>query len=531
MTEQLNVAIMKNVPFDDENTMYFTDANSQYTTIQNLPGTLAFRDLQAVRVSENKIRVSYYAQSLINQGFNYIAFRDKNYVDYGNNMIYAFIEDISYISDTCAEITFRIDVMQTYFLFHTSEKMGYVERCHSKTDEIGDNITPETFSVGDLVCNTGDLLAIDEFTNPSEWMVVIGVTNKTFENSDYCGFYDGFLNGIKLYAFQNNTIKLESISYFLQDYQGKEDAVKFMYMCPSKFLPSDIKPDGEVPESQYVSAPIEIEPHLKISKRTTLDGYTPRNAKLYTYPYNLVRLETSDGRCAELRYEFFENLTPMFYETSSFVYPPSVTVTPVNYGGLTTGSSPSNTAMNLPYQVTLSGFPEVGWRYSNFDSYLAQQAIALPLNLLTSVVQGASVGGKAGAVAGLATGLLSGVVSAVPQYLFDSGTVKGSSGSANNLSKGNGFGIYATRYSVPAKTARVIDDYFTRYGYKQDRYMEIPLKNRTNFTYVKCHSVDINPACPKKYADEIREKLKNGITFWTNFQTFGDAMYVLNDTL
>lgn len=526
--EQTRLYLMS-VPFDTSNTLYnFSNYSEQFSTISVTYQKQAYAELSFVRINENTIRVQTSYNTLSNAGVNYLFYYDAgNSRKYGT---YAFIEELRYISDNCTEIVFKVDVMQTYFFFLCTEKMGYIERCHSATDEIGDNIIPEGFSVGDLVCNDNALFAIDDFTNPEDWAVVVGVTDEKFESSLYCGYYDGFLSGVKLYAFGNSTTELDYLSAFLQKYEGKEDSVVYMYLCPWVFIPT-MGEGNAIPEE--IKDVVDYSYSLwNISKSTKLDGYTPDNAKMYTYPYNMFRVQSSDGKYCDLRYEFFENTTPRLLRTSNYTYPPAMTITPLDYGGIgSAGQLASNTHANLPYQISLTGFGDVGWRNSNFSSWLAQQSVALPLNLISSTIQGASVGGKAGAIAGVGSGLLQSAVEGITRYAFDSGSVNGSTSGPLAQSKTNGYGIYANRYSVPYNVARVIDDYFTRYGYKQDRYMEIPLKNRTNFTYVKCYDVDINPQCPKKYADEIRQILKNGITFWHNTKTFGDALNVPNNTL
>ena len=39
----------------------------------------------------------------------------------------------------------------------------------------------------------------------------------------------------------------------------------------------------------------------------TLDGYTPKNKKMYTYPYNFFNMDNGNGSNLQLRYEFFDN--------------------------------------------------------------------------------------------------------------------------------------------------------------------------------------------------------------------------------
>lgn len=42
-------------------------------------------------------------------------------------------------------------------------------------------------------------------------------------------------------------------------------------------------------------------------KPTKIDGYTPKNKKLLTYPYTMLYVSTRNGKGAVYRFEFFEN--------------------------------------------------------------------------------------------------------------------------------------------------------------------------------------------------------------------------------
>lgn len=83
--------------------------------------------------------------------------------------------------------------------------------------------------------------------------------------------------------------------------------------------------------------------------------------------------------------------------------------------------------------------------------------------------------------------------------------------------------FFFNHWSIKSEFAKVIDKYFSMYGYKvNDR--KIPnITGRLNFNYVKTIGaiVDSN-VVPEKYLEEFKSMLNSGITFWHNYSTFLD---------
>lgn len=97
------------------------------------------------RSGKNSVRLQVLCDNIYD--CNYIMFQNTNY---GTKWFYAFIDEIKYINDNCTEIIYTIDDMQTWY---TDYDLGecFVEREHSETDAIGDNICPETLQTGNLI--------------------------------------------------------------------------------------------------------------------------------------------------------------------------------------------------------------------------------------------------------------------------------------------------------------------------------------------------------------------------------------------
>lgn len=144
------IVLLKSVPLDNTytDTIYFANATAQYNYFMSKnPRTFGQQTYQ--RVGKNKIRLGVKADDVY--AYNYLMFRNTAY---GNKWFYAFItKSPEYINDNTCEIEYEIDEMQTWFFDYTLEP-SYVEREHSATDVVGENIAPEPIDIGPIKCNS-----------------------------------------------------------------------------------------------------------------------------------------------------------------------------------------------------------------------------------------------------------------------------------------------------------------------------------------------------------------------------------------
>lgn len=144
-----NIRLLKNVPLDNtyRNTLYFmpdgvnhqTNLFMEYTKHQLTKQTYQ-------RVNKGVARVGLKAEDIYD--CNYMMFQNSNF---GNKWFYAFITSVEYVNNTVSEIHFEIDVMQTWYFDYTLKEC-FVEREHSATDVVGDNLTSEPVDLGSIIC-------------------------------------------------------------------------------------------------------------------------------------------------------------------------------------------------------------------------------------------------------------------------------------------------------------------------------------------------------------------------------------------
>jgi hypothetical protein len=78
------------------------------------------------------------------------------------------------------------------------------------------------------------------------------------------------------------------------------------------------------------------------------------------------------------------------------------------------------------------------------------------------------------------------------------------------------------KMSVKEEYAKVIDEYFDRFGYKVNR-TEIPhITGRRNWNYVKTIDIKVRADIPQQDLQQFKNMFDNGVTLWHNPQTFMD---------
>ena len=142
------IILLKGVPLDNtySDTIYFNSLSEQETHFKGYTSKV-FGSNSYQRINRGKIRLEVKADSIYS--YNYLMFKNTAY---GNKWFYAFINSVEYVNDVTSEITFEIDVIQTWF-FECILEASYVERETSSTDNIGENIAPEPVDLGPIRCS------------------------------------------------------------------------------------------------------------------------------------------------------------------------------------------------------------------------------------------------------------------------------------------------------------------------------------------------------------------------------------------
>ena len=109
---------------------------------------------------------------------------------------------------------------------------------------------------------------------------------------------------------------------------------------------------------------------------------------------------------------------------------------------------------------------------------------------------------------------------------YDSAKLQGNQTSGDN-SGDVSFSMGANGYTFLEKRSklenlRVIDNYFSMFGYKTNRLKVPNITGRSNWNYVETRNIDITGNAPQEDIQEIKNMFDNGVTLWHNPNTFGD---------
>lgn len=440
---------------------------------------------------------------------------------------YYFITDVKYISENCTELSLEMDVIQTY-MFDWELRPCYVEREHSETDGIGENTIDEGLDVGEF------LTAAKESINLSENMMVLVAASidvpKFYysggqtENKIFAAKYGNIFGGFQITATPLEYWTELAVMLNYLNVKGKSGTVFTIWQYPSSLLTTN-KGGYEDPITLYVSGGA-IKSHTAADRPKDLDGYVPRNNKLFQYPFCFMYATNNNGGAAVYQYERFETDTRVFRIQGNVAPDAVVKLVPTLYKGVT---------HNYDESLSVGSFPVCSWNSDTYKLWLAQnqnqQNLGLAMDGLkivagagaiiagvaaTGVSAGASTVAGVGSGVGLITSGVSGITSQLAQRAdkaIQPPQARGSYSSSHNISNGiHGIDIY--HKTIDKQHAAIIDDFFTMYGYACRRVKIPNISSRPWFNYVKTVGSNVTGAIPQSDLQAINRIFDHGITFW-----------------
>lgn len=524
ITPNSTLRVLHNIDIDPdyENTLYFANLSDQTSYfVGNTKYTFPAQTYQ--RVNKNVVRVNRKADDLYD--CCYMMFQNTSY---GNKWFYAFIDNVEYVNDITSNIYYTIDDIQTW-LKDWSFKSCFVERMHTITDEIGDNIVPENIETGEIVMN-GDYKPLAQHVESiggadigvdiiTPW-IVLGIVD--VQEGAEGNVYDKTYSGAKYFTYSATSNGIQALNQKIDDYNTKPDAIVTMFMCPKFCLGEPT--EGGTPSFSSVGANASFKlPAFTYPQ--TLNGYQPKNRKMYTYPFNYLHIDDAKGNSLNLRYEFFYDLTPKFVVEATLSQPVEISIRPYDYkgiekyqeGGLSSGIKTLNTEC-----LTLNGYPMCSWNMDAWKAWVAQNSLPLVTKTLTSAIIGGMIGADATMISqgmGTFTDIYQASIKAdISRGNFNNGGV--------NFSH-NKQTFFIGRASVNSEMARIIDSYFDRYGYAIKRTLVPTITSRPYWNYIKTVKCFIDGNIPSDAKKHICSIIDKGITFWHDPSTMG--MYSLNN--
>ena len=556
-----NVRLLTGVPLNPSynDTIYFSSisAQTQYFYSMTKPGMI-FSNQSFQRASKNKIRLQVPIEAVYD--CNYMVFTNQMH---GNKPFYAFITKVEYVNEKTSEITYELDVIQTwYFQFSFGE--CFIERTHVLDDRIGANIVEENLATGDFISR--DIVESQNFSQMTPCVMTTlkkdgtdtsTSTSYSYENISplddtsaiippspspgdgnpgatlppvkYVSEINRIYTGCNIYGFTSSYRLNEFFTNVIDN--GTHDGVVAFYMVPTAFIGTKI-------DSNSVEKITGLNSGLKqtISRPTSdIDGYVPKNNKLFIYPYNFLAVVGTSGDNNILKYELFKNPSSCLFNEYCTVLPnPTAITVPFDYDNDSGG--------NFSYAVGTSNFPVCGYAIDSYRAWLAQnqnrhaymkESMVFNAfgNAISSFTSGFMQGGPVGGLAGMGFSAFNSAMSAKDKIdsliaekkdraLLPNNATGTECSDTLSMLRANTFQYI--RKTIRYEYAKSIDDYFTMFGYKVNR-LGVPNDHaRRAFTYIKtvgCNIIGKLPSDDVALLESIHDK---GITYWRKGEYVGN---------
>lgn len=542
-----SVELFRKIPLDNtyENTLFFETYSEQTKFFTDWSQKISVgTNLYRVEPTKNSIKVQHKYEEIMM--YSYMRFKNTSYE---NKWFYAFITKIEYVDNITSRIYYEIDVMQTW-LPNVDYNLGqcFVEREHSETDNIGDNLVPENFNCNDYVVNESYKNTLCGGNKYDNYVVVAVADSDTGGRS-----YDGVYSGCALYAFKcDNDPDFDAINEFIRGYSDAPEKILNVYTIPKQALEIETG-NSHIIYDGARGASIVWRPYNGLTAGIdTLDGYTPKNNKCYTYPFNYGNVCTSNGDSLCVKYEYFKNegsmIAPSFIIDTTITSPVQTCLRPRYY---------KNSAGDplLINKLVLNSYPVCAWSTDAYQAYIQTQrgkdiadttvstlvgiASILAGSALIATGAGAAHGtgavvGGVSMIAGGAGSAVGSIHNAVHNNMLASTHDTQSSGLTNSanvdFAKGE-YGYTFYRFSVNKEVAEMVDDYFQMFGYACGKVKTPNIHVRKWWTYTKTRGCNLSVVLmPVEDKVKIQTIFDNGIRFFTNVSLIG-AYNIDNPTL
>lgn len=489
-----------------------------------------------VAVRENVINISARYEDCIYA--NYIAFINKKY---GNKWFFAWVTDVKLLNPGTTEITFQVDVFSTWYeRFNLGQ--GFIEREHVSDDTVGLHTIPENLELGEYVVNyenkNSQFNTLDVIV-ASNIDTALDGQGELVGGSVFGGTYNKIKQGYKYYYFSNNaSSSLNDVLKKIDD-AGKSDSVNFLFLAPYNSFEKDdvtILDNGKVKENylvKYMDWENNITGDTAPVKLTTLNGYSPRNGKLLTFPYCYLRVSNNNGADAIFHFEKFANneANKCYFQFICAICPGmSINLFPLSYDNITN---------NFNECLPAGKFPICGYSSDVYTNWLTQNGV----NIISSLVGGAletavGLGGMAagGGMSGASMtasglGTIKDTLSTIYEHTFNPIQSRGATNTGDVKTSANINTFTAYGMSIKQEYARCIDDYFSRFGYQVNEVKTPNLNSRQQFNFIKVGGMDeiVSGNIPATALEEINQIFRKGVTIFHNYTNFGN--YTINNPI
>ena len=503
---------------------------------------------------------------------NYLMWRNPQF---SNKWFYAYIGTPRPASAGSVTAPFQIDYCQTWH-WSCEFPATMVRRETVKDDTIGANLIEENVETGEFVISPADIgsttytgigtdiieesgwdttpcVLIAYTYNPSETTAETDpgtyIINAVKDASDsfyyklsniapsFAGgrFQQGIYQACNFIAFEVDTTDqdkldaaIQSVNFYLQKLV---DGVMIQSVQVLRMIPKFMSPASGV---QPINSAYPRVNNIKgKASPTTFGSYTPNNNKLYTQQFNYLVIDNGAGSQMEMGYEYFKGdsmqgvppRTPTFRLYSQLSNSPACRLIPYSYKG------PSDRENPL-YSLELNTYPQCSYSYNEMRAdYFANQnsyavkgvrgvsdALFNTIGAVASITESAATLNPAGMVSGIAqianTALdAADTIAKQKDRARIPNEVVGLSDSNIQFAIGR-MSFIEYRMQVQSYYAKIIDNYFTAYGYAINDIKKPELNTRTRFNFIWTQGANVLGDLPTEAKNVINRQMDAGLRIW-----------------
>lgn len=466
--------------------------------------------------------------------YNYCMYQNSNYSE---KWFYAFITNMEYENDGTTKVYIETDVYQTW-MFDITMKACFVEREHVNDDTIGKHTIPENLDIGEAVNYNA---TIDTALATCYLVVASDYNPVTKDQFAGIGLYNGSVTANQYHVFDLTKLNYAGYIDFLNylgecniDHHIKD--IKDVFLAPvSCFAAADLIANNgswthEGVTHTYTFFTLQYNTSAKtetktIPKVTSFTGLTLKNNKCFVYPYNYLLVTNNIGNSNIYKYEDFSNSSNATFEIQlALSVGCSGRIVPKNYKEID---------YNYDEAISLGKYPTCGWSADSYTNWLTQNAINMPMKIAgtiasplttplnaTKLSQGGMITSTALSIAGLIGEFREASLKPNIEVTQNVGDV--------NYSAGSNTFVYKCM-KAKDEYLKIIDSYFTMYGYKVNEVKIPNVTGRTYWNYVKTIDCNIEGDIPQNDLQKIKDIFNHGVTFWHDPTKFLD--YTQNNTI
>lgn len=508
------VILAKDIALDKGHTNVLDYSESDMVNLLTTNAVYTTSNCSFIRQGSNQVDINVtYSNAL---KCNYMAFQNP---DYDNKWFFAFIDEVEYKSEGMTRVTFTIDDFATWFDYWTP-KACYVIREHTNDDTFGSNLIPENLELGEYV-NNGEVTNFNIGGGGAQTLNgYICVSNiyspDNVETKSTC------INGIPssggLFLFDSMTSLANNITKWSNT--GHLESINIVYLLPENAFDSNNLTAFHQSDSANVYWQYNGSNGPRVLTRTfttptRLNGYKPKNNKLWTAPYQFLMVSNNNGSSINYQYEYFTDPATITLECDiTCSVGGSMIVYPKNY---------KNLSNNYNESIMGGKWPTLSWSGDAYTNWLTQNSVNIGLGLVNNVVGLMDPKTVGGAINGIAN-----QVAQIYQHSITPETTRGNINGGDVLTSYGVNQFYCYYMSIRADMAERIDDYFSRYGYKTNKTKIPNQTGRIYWNYVQiANSEDIgysnqSISVPAPAMENINNIYRAGTTIWHDHANVGN---------